>query len=176
MSGNRRKTQHTGDDANMDFSWGNQRRRSGILRKLPWQVMLAMLLMSLPLTYAMAFQTPAGVKDWVAALAQPAKSSAVVLPQPGVMVVTTDPTSQFDVRATMEPRGYAIYLERSASLGMAQLQANPGKFDVVVIDSSLAGSLEMTRRIEKTWPQKQIVVLEGPRQPVRLAQALLHLS
>jgi CheY-like chemotaxis protein len=144
----------------------------------PSELIAVALLLVLPAAFfvmGLGRQPGNQVGRWVDRVAVVFRRPAAPTPQQGVLVVTANAVNQFDVTATVGPRGYAAYCERTAKQGMDRLRAAPGQFKIVVVDGDLPGSNAMVRTIRQSWPDKYVIVLTGPRKPASLAQSLLNL-
>ena len=153
-------------------------RRAGSLGKGLTDFIGVVGLLALPFAFfvmGVGSASPVRVDMLVSRLADVVTRSVGSRSQRSVLVVTASAYREFDVAAIVEPRGYQACREQTAEQGLTRLRTAPGQFKVVVVDGALPGSSGIVRSIRRSWPDKPVILLNGPRQPAHLAQSLLNL-
>lgn len=92
---------------------------------------------------------------------------------PDVLVVSPKDGDYISVAGTLSARGVRVLLAQDVASGAACLVDGQARFGMLVVDGNLAGRRRLVREARQRYPNIKVLVLEGVRQPTKIAAALM---
>jgi hypothetical protein len=100
--------------------------------------------------------------------------AGTVQPGPTVLLVSMDESDRFNVRATVEPRGYTLLLADSAKSGMELLTRDRDRMAIVLIDVALPQSQRLAKACRAQCPRAHLIQLHRPRRIGQVSAMLIN--
>lgn len=137
-------------------------------RVADWSVVLILLMV---ISVAAGF-TPRERIDW--SVRRISGAVALLRPSRGnerldVIVLSGEANDRFAVGATLEPRGYVVHHATTAEQAIAEMQRQPGRIAMVVVDEAAPGARGTLLAARKICPEACPVLLKGRRKPAQVA-------
>ena len=95
--------------------------------------------------------------------------------RPEVLVVAANRSDQLSVITTAEPRGYDVLVASNSKSGIQALgNATKQQLRIVVVDTAMANSGTVLRRVKSAYPKARIITVDHNHSAVYLARQLLN--
>jgi DNA-binding NtrC family response regulator len=91
-----------------------------------------------------------------------------------VLFIGNNPSDEWDISATLAPRGYKLLLAGTAEAGIHQLRSNSRDIGLVLIDPRLPGTQAMPQLALKASPGARVFVLGPAHTRAELVSLLLE--